>query len=985
VAKRFVTAREQFELLSPWRIAMPEHQLSEQIFNGDGEPNEAHHGGWAEQSLERNRLTGKTFHVPSAYKDVDPSDPDRFNLTQKLQRQHSAEAEKYVNDVLAKNGWNRGPLTVRPEDWNTQQRGATASYAPGKFQIGLKGNHVTELTLLHEMAHALLDTTHDNYHGHEFKNQLHDLIHQNLGEEAGNIYGDIGFRDISPNQLALPLFKRDRTAAVHDQLMQIVAMADTTPWHPLITPVHSVNRRHVTYVLPEKQGKEGDMKPPLARLEVTIHNKGDKQWKDEFGGYGKREDNEAYIDSIIVHPQFQGQGMAQALIERLNKDYPEHKINPGVTTPKGYGFVQRMKQLVPDAKEKIAPVYTPSVMDDEDAAEYESSEYANVGHEDYDEDDYSSEYNPPKRPTENTYSITFGEPPSRQLVNASYDDGPYWGAAWDDEDEDDEDDWPEGTVPKQHKKRGTTELMNAPHYVGVDEAPYEGKHRKEEEPSRFRKWLKSWNPDQIALDLSGKRVATQQFLAMAWDEWAPQIKTLGPSKEGTRVGIYYIPHTENQKEDSQVAFTVHPDDRISIAGIETNYNFRNQGVAEALMRRIHQDFPNHKIEPGKMTVNGRGFHDRMLEKEPAAKDVVAARFWHTAMAWQDYADKIQHKPPREPGGEGRYYVDHPEWGGGVESYLNYSLKQRPKRAFINMIDTNWLNQHDGVAEALMRRLNQDYPDHKIVPGAMTNDGQGFYKRMLKKEPKAKELVAARFWRTSMPTWYHLTNDRRFQLDPDHMPVNFNDTGDSSGSGALGSGVFLTQRPDEWATMPPPEEGDWNGNRPYIAEIDAPDDLHNLPGVWHDPNSTRPTDPFPGADEIFVPDHQFHNLTVKNVRPRTAMPAPAPEGLRFQPGTPRSHGLGRTDAYIGDDPVGHLEWLDDDNPWSIVTKRKPGEVSHIYVHPNARRQSVATEMFDWTKNNMRPDLHHSERRTDLGDSWVNYEQNRVASQRFWNAS
>ena len=124
-------------------------------------------------------------------------------------------------------------------------------------------------------------------------------------------------------------------------------------------------------------------------------------------------------------------------------------------------------------------------------------------------------------------------------------------------------------------------------------------------------------------------------------------------------------------------------------------------------------------------------------------------------------------------------------------------------------------------------------------------------------------------RTAMPTWYHLTNDPDFALDPDHEPINLNDTGDSSGSGALGAGVFLTQRPQEWATMPPPEDGEWSGDRPYVAEIDAPDDLHKLPGVWHDPDSTRPSDPFPGADEIFVPDHQFHHLTVKNVHPRKA--------------------------------------------------------------------------------------------------------------------
>jgi len=117
--------------------------------------------------------------------------------------------------------------------------------------------------------------------------------------------------------------------------------------------------------------------------------------------------------------------------------------------------------------------------------------------------------------------------------------------------------------------------------------------------------------------------------------------------------------------------------------------------------------------------------------------------------------------------------------------------------------------------------------------------------------------------------------------------------------------------------------------------------------------------------------------------KTSMPAPSPEGLRFQPGTGRSEGLGRTDAYVGEDPVGYLEWLDDNNPWSMVTSRKPGEVAHIFVNPNSRRQNIATEMFDWTKNNLRPDLHHSERRTSLGDSWVNHEQSRAfTGRRFW---
>jgi GNAT superfamily N-acetyltransferase len=484
---------------------MSEHQLGDQNFNGDGEPNEAHHGGWAEMSLDRRGLTGKTFHVPSAYKDIDPAHPDRWALTQKLQRQHSSEAENYVNGVLQKNGWDRGPITVEPEDWHTRQRGATASYAAGKYQIGLKGNHVTELTLLHEMAHALLDTTHENYHGHEFKNQLHDLIHQNLGEEAGNAYGDIGFRDISPNQLALPLFKKDRTAAVHDQLMQIVAMADTTPWHPLIKDnshytegERSDRPRDRSYVIGNPDPKALGHGRPIAQLEFTLHNKGNRQWKsgeDGFGGgYVPREHNEAYINSVIVHPAFQGQGIAQALIERLNKDYPDHKINPGVTTPKGYGLVERLKKIVPDSEEKMSPDYKPYVMDDGESSEYEKSEYANVGHENYEYDDYTSEYNP------------------RKLVNASYDDGPYWGAAWDDEDDDDEDDWPEGTPKRKHGN----DLANAPHYVGFDEPPYVGKHRKEEEPSRLRKWLRSWHPDEIALPPPKNKRTKEPVTARFW-------------------------------------------------------------------------------------------------------------------------------------------------------------------------------------------------------------------------------------------------------------------------------------------------------------------------------------------------------------------------------------------------------------------------------------------------------------------------------------
>ena len=56
----------------------------------------------------------------------------------------------------------------------------------------------------------------------------------------------------------------------------------------------------------------------------------------------------------------------------------------------------------------------------------------------------------------------------------------------------------------------------------------------------------------------------------------------------------------------------------------------------------------------------------------------------------------------------------------------------------------------------------------------------------------------------MPTWYHFTGTRRFQLDPDHRPVNYNDT------------------PGKWVQYG--GEDNWNGQRPYVVEIEAPDDL-----------------------------------------------------------------------------------------------------------------------------------------------------------------
>ena len=134
------------------------------------------------------------------------------------------------------------------------------------------------------------------------------------------------------------------------------------------------------------------------------------------------------------------------------------------------------------------------------------------------------------------------------------------------------------------------------------------------------------------------------------------------------------------------------------------------------------------------------------------------------------------------------------------------------------------------------------------------------------------------------------------------------------------------------------------------------------------------------------------------RTKTAMPAPAPEGLHFKV-HPDNDSFRRAatsqywdyqynvdhfpavTAHVGDNPtaIGHLEWFQEpkpgDKPSSLHRTGEPGEVSFIHVRPEYRRSSVATSMFDWVKQNLDPRLHHSDERSGLGRQWVDHEQNR----------
>ena len=219
---------------------------------------------------------------------------------------------------------------------------------------------------------------------------------------------------------------------------------------------------------------------------------------------------------------------------------------------------------------------------------------------------------------------------------------------------------------------------------------------------------------------------------------------------------------------------------------------------------------------------------------------------------------------------GNYFWDHP---GHADQYAN-ELDERDQQEYGSM---NWDEENDGHVVLPFNHDALALPD----PENEWNDemeGRSFY--------SPDPIPAAAFHHTAshtaarlaMPTWYHLTDDPDFKLNPDQVPTNLNGQ-------ELGAGVYLTQRPEEWAGYDYPE-GRWSADRPYIADIDAPSDLHLLPGAWHDLDSVRPDDPFPGSEETFVPADQFHHLTVQNVRPRKAKYMTAAVTVYTKPNCPQ---------------------------------------------------------------------------------------------------
>lgn len=135
--------------------------------------------------------------------------------------------------------------------------------------------------------------------------------------------------------------------------------------------------------------------------------------------------------------------------------------------------------------------------------------------------------------------------------------------------------------------------------------------------------------------------------AMAWEDWAPHVRNdfynantnpndvghhceqggctyqAGDENDDRAASAYWIDHGHGNG-GSFLTFNHLPGNRIAVGVLDTDIRYRRDGVAEAMLRRLVEDHPGAKIIPGNMTPPGKKFHDRMLEKEPEARELVTA-------------------------------------------------------------------------------------------------------------------------------------------------------------------------------------------------------------------------------------------------------------------------------------------------------------------------------------------------------------------------
>ena len=263
---------------------------------------------------------------------------------------------------------------------------------------------------------------------------------------------------------------------------------------------------------------------------------------------------------------------------------------------------------------------------------------------------------------------------------------------------------------------------------------------------------------------NGKKVSRLAKLieAMAWDEWAPKIKSEGGCApcdymEGIPAewGGYSI-EDEKNNPIGNLSFTHYTENNkphVGIRGIYTHPSYRHDGVAEALMRRLHEDHPGIPIYPGGMSSDGQAFHDRMLDKEPAARELVTAA----------------HEVIRQAN-----YLESPEGRAHFEQLMQM---QQQIEKFRNGPHENWYHVSP-----------HDLPEGtKLVPGGVGNSAtsQDFYDMGFGDDAgNLKDMGAGRtqhVWLTPDLDDAHfwsaaLNAPHIYEVDPHETPSPWNGTG-----------------------------------------------------------------------------------------------------------------------------------------------------------------------------------------------------------------
>ena len=116
------------------------------------------------------------------------------------------------------------------------------------------------------------------------------------------------------------------------------------------------------------------------------------------------------------------------------------------------------------------------------------------------------------------------------------------------------------------------------------------------------------------------------------------------------------------------------------------------------------------------------------------------------------------------------------------------------------------------------------------------------------------------WRLGMPTYYHVTDNPNFKLDPNFHPEHLGSEDEEGSEEDLGPGLYLSQQPDLWRHQYP-----GRSNRGYNAQFDTDEDLKDYPEMtpgWSSFDREMGVEP----EQYFVPSNYQHLLKPKGVHP-----------------------------------------------------------------------------------------------------------------------